>query len=123
MNIIYNLAFLLFFQFFFSCNQKTDTTGTAKIIFKSTDGGQTWQDISKGLPENLREDRIHGNSFFANDKGLFLRVGNGLYNRLVKTSLVFIVTAFSDHQTREKHGNYYFLLQKIRSSIYLFQAM
>lgn len=26
------------------------------IVFKSTDGGQTWQDISKGLPENLRRD-------------------------------------------------------------------
>ena len=32
-------------------------------VFKSTDGGQTWQDISKGLPENLREDSIRGNSF------------------------------------------------------------
>jgi photosystem II stability/assembly factor-like uncharacterized protein len=50
------------------------------IVFKSTDGGQTWQDISKGLPENLRKDSIRGNSFFANDKGLFLRVGNGLYH-------------------------------------------
>ncbi|OMP76170.1 sialidase family protein [[Flexibacter] sp. ATCC 35208] len=97
MKIIYNLAFLLFFQFLFSYNQapeipqasfiannlqnqKADTTGTAKIVFKSTDGGQTWQDISKGLPENLRGDSIQGNSFFANDKGLFLRVGNGLYH-------------------------------------------
>jgi len=59
---------------------KTEKAGTAKIVFKSTDGGQTWQDISKGLPENLREDGIRGNSFFANDKGLFLRVGNGLYH-------------------------------------------
>ena len=50
------------------------------IVFKSTDGGQTWQDISKGLPENLRKDSIKGNSFFANDKGLFLRVENGLYH-------------------------------------------
>ena len=51
-----------------------------KIVFKSTDGGQTWQDISKGLPENLRKDSIRGNSFFANDKGLFLKVGNGIYH-------------------------------------------
>ena len=49
-------------------------------VFKSTDGGRTWQNISKGLPENLREDRILGNGFFANDKGLFLRVGNELYH-------------------------------------------
>ena len=54
--------------------------GAANIVFKSTDGGQTWQDISKGLPENLQEDGIRGNSFFANDKGLFLRVGNELYH-------------------------------------------
>jgi len=55
-------------------------SGPVNIVFKSTDGGQTWQDISKGLPENLRKDSIRGNSFFANDKGLFLRVGNGLYH-------------------------------------------
>ena len=54
-------------------------SGLVNTVFKSTDGGQTWQDISKGLPENLRKDSIRGNSFFANDKGLFLRVGNGLY--------------------------------------------
>lgn len=55
-------------------------SGPVNIVFKSTDGGQTWQDISKGLPENLRKDSIRGNSFFANDKGLFIRVGNGLYH-------------------------------------------
>src|SRR4249920_1961164 len=55
-------------------------SGLVNIVFKSTDGGQTWQDISKGLPENLQKDSIRGNSFFANDKGLFLRVGNGLYH-------------------------------------------
>ena len=87
MNIIYNLAFLLLFTVFSSSllpdshpDPKTEKAGTAKIVFKSTDGGQTWQDISKGLPENLRIDTIRGNSFFANDKGLFLRVGNGLYH-------------------------------------------
>jgi len=83
MKIIYYLAFLLFFQFLFSCNQ------TGKIIFKSTDGGQTWQDISKGLPENLREDSIRGNSFFANDKGLFLRVGDGLYYSALNATTPF----------------------------------
>ena len=55
-------------------------SGVANIVFKSTDGGQTWQDISKGLPENLQEDGIRGNSFFANDNGLFLSVGNGIYH-------------------------------------------
>ena len=28
----------------------------------------------------MRKDGIRGNSFFANDKGLFLKVGNGLYH-------------------------------------------
>src|SRR5215213_6780635 len=84
---IYILAFLLLFAVSSSSllpgghpDPKTEKPGTGKIIFKSTDGGRTWQDISKGLPENLREDGIRGNSFFANDKGLFLRVGNGLYH-------------------------------------------
>ena len=84
---IYILAFLLLFTVSSSSllpdshpDPKTEKAGTAKIVFKSTDGGLTWQDISKGLPENLRVDSIRGNSFFANDKGLFLRVGNGLYH-------------------------------------------
>jgi photosystem II stability/assembly factor-like uncharacterized protein len=51
-----------------------------EIVFKSTDGGQTWQDISKGLPEHLLKDSVRGNTFFANDKGLFLKFGNGLYH-------------------------------------------
>ncbi|MCP9751086.1 exo-alpha-sialidase [Ferruginibacter sp. HRS2-29] len=58
---------------------KMDRPGTADIVFRSTNGGQTWEDISKGLPENLSEDSIRGNSFFADNKGLFLRVGNELY--------------------------------------------
>ncbi|MGN6294265.1 MAG: hypothetical protein ACTHMV_16075 [Chitinophagaceae bacterium] len=60
-------------------DSQTEKAGTAKIVFKSTDGGQTWLDISKGLPENLQEDGIRGNSFFANDKGLFLMAKDGLY--------------------------------------------
>src|SRR5215207_9724550 len=59
------------------------------IVFKSTDGGQTWQDISKGLPENLRKDSIRANSFFTNDKGLFLRVGNGLYHSSLNSKSPF----------------------------------
>jgi hypothetical protein len=37
--------------------------GVANIVFKSTDGGKTWQDISQGLPENLQKDSVRGNSF------------------------------------------------------------
>lgn len=55
-------------------------TGLLNTVFRSADGGQTWQDIGDGLPENLRQDGIRGNNLFANDKGLFLRVGNGLFH-------------------------------------------
>ena len=56
------------------------SAGIVNIIFKSTDGGQTWQDISKGLPENLEREGVRGDSFFANDRGLYLRAGNGVYH-------------------------------------------
>lgn len=51
----------------------------ANIIFKSADGGQTWQDISEGLPENLPEDGIPRDGFLANDNGMYLRTGNEMY--------------------------------------------
>jgi len=98
---IFSLAFLLLFlyPFVFSIRdsqQKLNKNklGVANIVFKSTDGGQTWQDISKGLPENLRENGIRGNSFFANDKGLFLRVGNGLYHSTPNATAPFWTAAF-----------------------------
>src|SRR5688500_17590917 len=72
MNISYNLAFLLLFKFPFARNeslessqsyplpdckqeQKRDKAATANIVFKSADGGQTWQDIGKGLSGKLEE--------------------------------------------------------------------
>jgi hypothetical protein len=36
-------------------NQKRDKTGTANIVFRSADGGQTCQDIREGLPGKLEE--------------------------------------------------------------------
>ncbi|ULQ53378.1 WD40/YVTN/BNR-like repeat-containing protein [Flavihumibacter fluvii] len=93
---IYILVFWLLFTVFSSSllpgshpEPKTEKAGNAKMVFKSTDGGQTWQDISKGLPENLREDSIRGNSFFANDKGLFLKVGNELYHSTPNATVPF----------------------------------
>ena len=86
MNIIYSLAILLLSLFPFlpttdsQQKQNKNKPGVANIVFKSADGGQTWQDISKGLPENLREAGIRGDSIFANDKGLFLKVGSELYH-------------------------------------------
>src|SRR5687768_10808521 len=54
--------------------------GPSNAVFKSTDGGLTWQDISKGLPGKVLEDGIRGDSIFANDKGLFLSVGKEVYH-------------------------------------------
>lgn len=91
MNIICHLAFLLHFQFAFSLDnvvhfsqpspiqdsvraQKSGKAGPPNIVFKSTDGGQTWQNISKGLPKNIEEG-----GFVANNSELFLHAENGMY--------------------------------------------
>ena len=44
------------------------------IIYQSKDGGQTWHDISNGLPENEQPE-----DFFAGESDLYLRVKNGMY--------------------------------------------
>jgi photosystem II stability/assembly factor-like uncharacterized protein len=97
MKIIYKLAFLLLFQFFSFCIQaaklpqssaqpdslqiqKNDKAGTAHIIYKSTDGGQTWQDINEGLPQPGKEESMGRTIFFADDNGLWLTAGKGLYH-------------------------------------------
>ena len=48
--------------------------GATNIIFQSKDGGQTWQDISQGLPENEQPE-----GFFAGESDLYLRVKNVMY--------------------------------------------
>jgi len=50
------------------------------IVLRSTDGGQTWQDISQGLPENLRKEGVWSHGLVANDRGLYVRTGNALYH-------------------------------------------
>lgn len=80
---------------------KKDAAGPAKIVFKSTDGGQTWQDISEGLPENLRADSIRDNSFFANDQGLFLTVGNERYHNTANTT----APVWTKEAVPGEHGN------------------
>ena len=48
--------------------------GVANIIFQSKDGGQTWQDISRDLPEIEQPE-----DFFAGESDLYLRVKDVLY--------------------------------------------
>jgi photosystem II stability/assembly factor-like uncharacterized protein len=97
MIIINNLAFLLLFQLLFVFDQalefppsspllysqheqNNDKDGAENIVFRSTDGGQTWQDISKGLPEPVQDDYgVYREVFFANDSGLFLTAENEIY--------------------------------------------
>lgn len=79
---IFSLAFLLLFLYPFvfpitESQQKLNKnkSGVANIVFKSTDGGQSWQDISEGLPG----DKLEG-SLFVNDRGFYLRTGNYIYH-------------------------------------------
>ena len=123
MNSIYNLALLLLFQCFSSCdqavklpqpspltdsvqNQKSDKTGTANIVFRSADSGQTWQDISEGLPEPVID--VYGagrNDFFADDNGLWLTTGNGLYHNTPNSKTPFWTEAFfPDEHSNIAHG-------------------
>ena len=93
---IYNLAFLLLFLYPFASpitdsQQKLNRNkpGVANIIFKSTDGGQTWQDISEGLPEKLLGDGFQRDGVFANESGLYLRAENGIYHSIPNSTAPF----------------------------------
>lgn len=107
MKVINNLAFLLLFQCFSACNQaielpqtsplsdsqqiqKRDRNSDANIVFRSADGGQTWKNISEGLPEPVQDDNgVAGNVFFADDNGLWLTAGNGIYHRKPNSTAPF----------------------------------
>ena len=110
MNFIYSFAGLLLFQFF-SCNQavevpktsnlldslqtqKTGATGTVNFVFTSADGGQTWKDISNGLPEPVQNNDGGKNVFFADDSGLYLTDGNGIYHSEPNSTAPFWTKAF-----------------------------
>jgi len=49
-------------------------SGATNIIFQSKDGGQTWQDISAGLPESEQPQ-----DFFVGETELYLSAGNEMY--------------------------------------------
>jgi photosystem II stability/assembly factor-like uncharacterized protein len=71
--------------------KKTEATksGVLNIVFRSADGGQTWQNISEGLPENLQKEGVWSNGLFANDHGLYLRAGNGVYHTEPNSTISF----------------------------------
>ena len=74
---IQNLVFLFLLQFPLSpiTAQDSSRAEIVNTVLKSTDGGQTWQDISEGLPGN-----VQGEGFFANDSGFYLCADNGMYH-------------------------------------------
>jgi photosystem II stability/assembly factor-like uncharacterized protein len=49
-------------------------TAATSLILQSKDGGQTWQDISQGLPEQEQPQ-----DFFAGEAALYLRVHDEMY--------------------------------------------
>lgn len=70
------LTFLLFFQAFFAAPKASEKVCSSAndIVFQSFDGGQTWQDIGAGLPENLEAESISaigGEVFLAAESGLY----------------------------------------------------
>ena len=84
---IYSLAFLLLipFPFLFRITDSKvrlnkNKSVAANIVFKSADGGKTWQDISAGLPGNMKETGVRQDGFFANSTGFYLPVGNEIYH-------------------------------------------
>jgi photosystem II stability/assembly factor-like uncharacterized protein len=91
---IYSLSFLFLFLLAFdnevsefqasglsTVDQVSNSVGrkAVKIIFRSNDGGQTWADISEGLPENLEDDFARV-GFSADNNGIYLRTGDGVYH-------------------------------------------
>ena len=69
--------------------QNKQKPAVANIVFKSADGGQTWKDISEGLPENLQDDGAQRDGFFVNEAGFYVRVENGIYHSKPNTSAPF----------------------------------
>ena len=98
------LAFLLFFQSFAACQQDSARSvaaanigfqsiasgqqspekarpSAANIIFQSTDGGKTWQDVSAGLPADLEVWGV-----FADGGEVVLGSESGLYRSSATSS-------------------------------------
>jgi photosystem II stability/assembly factor-like uncharacterized protein len=113
MKIICNLAFLLVLQLLFACQAlqlpevsaqpggvktQKDDAAEANMVFRSADGGETWQNIGEGLPENLRIDTMRGISIVANDNGLFVRVGKESYHSSPNATAPFWTKEISPDQ-------------------------
>jgi photosystem II stability/assembly factor-like uncharacterized protein len=135
---IHILIFVFFFQSFFACqpsnekaleanlgipvidsgqssqakgNQTDPEAPASKIVFQSSDGGQTWQDVSAGLPKELPY------SFFANEKELIFGTKNGFYRSNSQTLTKGWSNDFLTNETISqifpgRAGNYYCSFEK-----------
>jgi photosystem II stability/assembly factor-like uncharacterized protein len=65
------------------------SSAIVNVIFKSTDGGQTWLDISEGLPVKLQREGVWRDGLLANDRGLYLRAGNVFYHNDPNSTTAF----------------------------------
>ena len=76
-------------------------SGLLNIVYRSTDGGETWQNISKGLPENLQKGGVWSHGIFANANGLYLRAGNGVYHSEPNSTTTFWTKEIFPGEQRE----------------------
>jgi len=76
-------------------------SGVVNIVLRSADGGQTWQDISEGLPEKLQREGVWSHGLFANDHGLYLRAGNGFYHSEPNSTTTFWTKEIFPGEQRE----------------------
>ncbi len=76
------------FQPFSGFGEISENTASvaANIVFQSADGGETWQDLSAGLPAKLAVGRV-----YADGNQVYLATEDGLYHR--STALVAPVWA------------------------------
>ena len=110
MKIIYQLAFLCVLQSLASCDksiklpqatlafahsdsvqlQQTDKPAVARIIFSSADGGQTWQNISEGLPKPVKDNYgVSRIGSFTDDKEIYVSEYNEIYRRTSNSTAPF----------------------------------
>ena len=61
--------------------KKRGDVGAGTLVLKSTDGGQTWQNIGLGLPEPVKDKYgMSRNISFTNINGLYISAGNKIYH-------------------------------------------
>lgn len=88
---MYNLTFLLLFLFpvVFPIMERQpelhkSKPAAANIVLRSADGGQTWQDISEGLPENLQPV-----GFVEKNNTVYMRSGNAIFHSKANSTAPF----------------------------------